>query len=70
MEKLTWRHAEELGILLSEKYPELDPLGVRFRDLHRMVMELGEFEDDPKASDEKKLEAIQMAWYDEWQENQ
>lgn len=64
--KLTWDDAEEIGIRLQEKYPDIDPLTVRFTDLHRYVMELPDFEDDPKASNESKLEAIQMAWYEEW----
>ncbi len=62
---ITWRDAEDIGIALAEKYPTTDPLTVRFTDLHRFVMELAEFGDDPKASNEKILEAIQMAWLDE-----
>lgn len=64
--KLGWRDAEEIGIRLFEKFPEMDPLTVRFTDLHRYVIQLEEFEDDPKASNEKLLEAIQMAWLDEY----
>ena len=45
--KLTWDDAEELGILLSEVHPELEPLTVRFTDLHRYVTELAEFGDEP-----------------------
>ena len=65
MPKLTWDDAETLGILLSENHPEIDPLQLRFTDLHRYVVELPDFGDDPKASNEGKLEAIQMAWHDE-----
>ena len=64
--ELTWEDAEDLGILLSEKHPEMDPLAVRFTDLHRLVTELPEFKDDPKKSNEGKLEAIQMAWHSEF----
>jgi FeS assembly protein IscX len=63
--KLTWDDAADLGIALSESHPELDPLAVRFTDLHRYVTELPDFEGDPKASNEGKLEAIQMAWHEE-----
>lgn len=63
---LTWDNAEDIGILLSEKYPDVDPLSVRFTDLHRYVTELAEFKDDPKKSNEAKLEAIQMAWHEEF----
>ena len=66
---LTWSDAEEIGIKLLEKYPDINPLTVRFTDLHRYVTQLEGFADDPKASSEGKLEAIQMAWYEEWQES-
>ncbi len=64
--KLTWDDPEGIAIALYEKYPEQNPLEVRFTDLHRWITELPEFADDPKASSEGKLEAIQMAWYEEW----
>ena len=63
--QLTWDDAADLGIELSQTHPELDPLAVRFTDLHRYVMELPNFVGDPKASNEGKLEAIQMAWHEE-----
>lgn len=68
--ELTWDDAEDLGILLHEKFPTVDPLTVRFTDLHRYVTELPTFRDDPKMSNEGKLEAIQMAWYEEWKDGQ
>jgi FeS assembly protein IscX len=67
---MTWNDFEDLGISLYEKNPDLDPLTVRFTDLHKMVTELEGFSDDPLKSNESKLEAIQMAWYEEWKENQ
>jgi FeS assembly protein IscX len=63
---ITWRDAEDIGIALSEKHPDVDPLTVRFTDLHRYVTELAGFSDDPQASNENILEAIQMAWLDEY----
>jgi len=63
---LKWRDAEDLGIALSEKHPNVDPLTVRFTDLHKWVTELPDFTDDPKASNESTLEKIQMAWLDEY----
>jgi FeS assembly protein IscX len=65
-----WIDSEDIGIALSEKFPNLDPLTVRFTDLREKVMDLDGFNDDPKSSNESKLEAIQMAWYEEWKENQ
>jgi FeS assembly protein IscX len=64
--EFTWDDAEDLGILLAEKHPDVDPLTVRFTDLHRYVIELAEFKDDPQKSNEGKLEAIQMAWHEEF----
>ena len=66
--ELTWDKAEDIGIALAEKYPGIDPLTVRFTDLHQHVLDLEGFADDPKASNEAKLEAIQMAWYEEYKE--
>ena len=63
--ELTWDDAGDIGILLSEKHSELDPLNVRFTDLHKWITGLDGFVDDPNKSNEKILEAIQMAWVDE-----
>ena len=65
---LTWESAEDIALELSEKYPDLDPLTVRFTDLHKYVTSLPNFKDDPMKSNEAKLEAIQMAWHEEYQE--
>ena len=67
-QELTWNDAEEIGIQLQEKYPEIDPLTVRFTDLHRYVTELPGFTDDKTKSNESKLEAIQMAWHEEYKD--
>ena len=66
---MKWTDAEDLGIALKEKFPDVDPLTVRFTDLRQRVLQLDRFDDDPKTSNEPKLEAIQMAWYEEWKEN-
>ncbi|MBB6142706.1 FeS assembly protein IscX [Silvibacterium bohemicum] len=66
--EITWNDSEEIGIQLQEKHPELDPLTVRFTDLHKYVKELEGFADDPTKSNESKLEAIQMAWYEEFKD--
>ena len=66
--KLTWKDSEDIGIALFEKFPHLRPLEVRFTDLHEWVCGLEGFSDDPKASNEAKLEAIQMAWLEEYQD--
>ncbi|MGI8783228.1 MAG: Fe-S cluster assembly protein IscX [Acidobacteriota bacterium] len=66
--KIKWTDSEEIGIRLLEKFPDLDPLSVRFTDLHKWVIELDGFDDDPTASNEAKLETIQMAWLEEYQD--
>lgn len=70
MPKIAWEDAEDIGIALSELYPDTDPLTVRFTDLHKMVVELPNFGDDPTSSNEGKLEAIQMAWLEEYKDLQ
>ncbi len=66
MLKFDWENAEDIGIALDEKFPDLDPLTVRFTDLHKWVIELPDFIGDPAKSNEGKLEAIQMAWHEEY----
>ena len=68
--EILWTDAEEIGIQLTEKFPDLDPLAVRFTDLHRYVTELEGFADDPSKSNESRLEAIQMALHEEHQDAQ
>ncbi len=65
-----WDSTEDIAIALYDARPETDPLTVRFTDLHKWVTELPEFKDDPAKSNEGKLEAIQMAWHEEYQDNQ
>ncbi len=65
---LKWDEAEEIAELLAENHPGLNPLEVRFTDLRQWVLDLDEFDDDPAASNEAVLEAIQMAWLDIYRE--
>ncbi len=62
---LKWTDTLEIAIALDEAHPDVDPQYVRFTDLHRWVRELEDFDDDPERSNEKILEAIQMAWIEE-----
>lgn len=66
--KYRWEDAEDIALDLLEMYPDIDPLQIRFSDLHQWVTELVNFEDDPRRSNEGILENIQMAWYEEWQD--
>ncbi len=62
---MTWTDTTDIAIALHERFPEQDPLEIRFTDLHQWVTELAGFTGDPQKSNEKILEAIQMAWLDE-----
>ncbi len=70
MAGLSWNHIDDIAISLFEAHPEVDPLTIRFTDMHKWITELPDFDDDPAASTEGKLEAIQMAWLDEYKDNQ
>ena len=62
---MKWTDINDIAIELCETQPDVDPLTVRFTDLHRWVMALDDFDDDPNRSGEKILEAIQAAWIEE-----
>ena len=62
---MKWIDTLSIAEALYDKFPETDPLTVRFTDLHQWVCELDEFDDDPERSGEKILEAILLAWIDE-----
>lgn len=65
---MKWTDTRDIAIALSERHPDVKPLAIRFTDLHRWVRELPGFSDDPEKSNEKALEAIQMAWLDEMED--
>lgn len=66
---LNWQDTVDIAIRLVEEHPETDPLTVRFTDMHAWIVALPDFKDDPKKSNEKILEAIQMAWHEEYQDS-
>ncbi len=63
--ELKWTDTIDIAISLDEKFPDIDPKTIRFTDLHQWVCNLEEFQDNPDKSNEKILEAIQMAWIEE-----
>ena len=67
---MKWTDIHDIVIELCEAHPDVDPLGVRFTDLRQWVLDLPEFDDDPDHCGEKILEAIQMAWYEEYTDAQ
>ncbi len=62
---LKWTDSLEIAIALDEVHPDVDPQYIRFTDLHAWICALDEFDDEPQDSNERILEAIQMAWLDE-----
>ncbi len=65
---MKWKDAEDIALAMMGAHPDVDPLTVRFTDLHRWVVALPEFRDDPKNSNEGILEAIQMKWLEEYRD--
>jgi FeS assembly protein IscX len=69
MPKLTWNSLDDIAFSLHEKFPDLDPTTIRYTDLLKWITELEDFDDDPLKSNEAKLERIQMAWLEEFNDN-
>ena len=65
MPKLKWTDVRDIAIALDEAHPDIDVVNLRFTDLWKWVQALPDFADEPNKSNEKILEAIQMAWLDE-----
>jgi|TARA_B100000959_G_C14540848_1_gene443510 FeS assembly protein IscX len=63
--EIDWLDIQEIAIELYENFPEIDPQWISFPDLHKKICNLESFVGNPKNSNEKILEAIQMAWMDE-----
>ena len=68
MAGLKWTDSEEIAIRLHEEMPDQDPLAVRLADLHKWVCEIDDFDDDPSTSTKARLEAIQTAWLEQFQD--
>jgi FeS assembly protein IscX len=62
---MKWTDVNDIAIELYEAHSDIDPLTIRFTDLHAWVLALEGFDDDPSRSGEKILEAIQAAWIEE-----
>ncbi len=61
-----WTDTEEIGLRLSEQFPDRDPLSVRFTELRGLVESLPGFAPEPGHNvNEQILEAIQVAWHEE-----
>jgi FeS assembly protein IscX len=69
MAKLTWSNLDDIALALYEEHPDQDPTHIRYTDLLKWITELEDFDDDPLKSNEAKLERIQMAWLEEYNDN-
>tara|TARA_X000000368_G_scaffold134713_1_gene105702 strand:- start:4421 stop:4624 length:204 start_codon:yes stop_codon:yes gene_type:complete len=65
VQQIDWIDVLEIAIELADKFPETDPQWISFPDLHKRICELDNFIGNPKKSNEKILEAIQMHWIEE-----
>jgi FeS assembly protein IscX len=64
---MKWTDTQEIAEKLFDLNPELDPKGIRFTDLFKWIIELEGFDDDHSKCGERILEAIQLAWIDEYE---
>lgn len=62
---MRWTDTQQIAEALYDEHPDVNPLKLRFTELHAMVLELDGFDDDPEKSNEAILEAIFQAWLDE-----
>lgn len=62
---MRWTDVNEIAMALEDTHPDADNVNLRFTDLHKWVCALPGFEDEPNRSNEKILEAIQLAWIEE-----
>jgi FeS assembly protein IscX len=64
---MKWTDSTLIAEELYDKYPDIDPKTIRFTDLMQWVLELDGFSDNESNCGERILEAIQMAWIEEYE---
>ena len=62
---MRWTDTQQIAEALYDEHPDVNPLKLRFTELHAMVLELDGFDDDPEKSNEAILEAILQTWLNE-----
>ena len=62
---LKWTDSRAIAEELYDNEPDLDPTTLRMTELHAKILALRDFDDDPQASSEARLEAILQIWIDE-----
>jgi len=64
---MKWTDTQLIAEMLFDLKPNIDPKTIRFTDLYQWVIDLEGFSDDPKKCGERILEAIQLAWIEEYE---
>jgi len=64
---MKWTDVQDIAWALYDCDPDLNPVTVRFTDMHQWICELEEFDDDPEGSNESILEAILLKWIEEYE---
>ena len=64
---MKWTDVQRIAEELYDRDPDLNPVTVRFTDMHQWSCELEDFDDDPEGSNEQILEAILMKWIEEYE---
>jgi|TARA_B100000768_G_C11035976_1_gene272154 FeS assembly protein IscX len=62
-----WTDTQEIAENLYDAMPEIDPKTIRFTDLRQWILNLKGFDDDSNKCGERILEAIQLAWIEEYE---
>ena len=65
---MKWTDIQDIAWALYDRDPDLNPVTVRFTDMHQWICELEEFDDDPEGSNESILEAILLKWIEEYEQ--
>jgi FeS assembly protein IscX len=65
MDRLYWDDAYAIALALIERHPDFDPLTIDWETLHRWVIELPDFADEPTLKHLGWLRDIQQEWYEE-----
>ena len=64
---MKWTDVQRIAEELYDRDPDLNPVTVRFTDMHQWICELEDFDDDPEGSNEQILEASLMKWIEEYE---
>ncbi|MCC2646212.1 MAG: hypothetical protein K0R02_277 [Rickettsiaceae bacterium] len=61
---MQWSDIEEIVEALEENYADIEVSALKLSKLHKLIIELPEFDDAPDAATQSILEEIHEAWLD------